>query len=472
MPDSATLTGMSALTEVSEWIGAHLPTLIEQYDVPGAAVAVLAGGEVVEHAAGLLNMSTGVEATTDSVFQIGSITKLWTSSLVMQLVDEGAVDLDATIRTYLPEFRIADEEAAARITVRQLLTHTSGFEGDVFTETGVGDDCIEKYLGVLHDVPQLFPPESMWSYNNAGFAVLGRLIEVLRGKPFDACLRTHLIARLGITHAATGPYEAILFRAAVGHIESAPGAGFHPAPVWALVRSNIAAGSMFAMSPRSLLAFARMHLEDGRAADGTQVLAPGTAARMRAHAVDVPSLGHLGDSWGLGFERFTTPSGDLVGHDGNTIGQSAFPRLVPDAGVAVALLTNGGNAGPLFRDVVGRALESLTGVALPPEPIPATDPARIDAGRYVGTYACDVATVVISQLDDGSVWMDAIPTDDLSKELGDQPERWELVAFHDDTLITRERDQGLHRPYAFLGDDGAGRAAYLHIGRALARADS
>src|SRR5215218_7177323 len=177
---------MTTLKDVSEWIGEGLPKLIEQYDVPAAGVAVLADGEVVDHAAGVLSMSTGVEATPESVFQIGSITKLWTSSLVLQLVDEGKVDLDTTMRTYLPEFRIGDEGAASEITVRQLLTHASGFEGDVFTETGVGDDCVEKYLGVLHDVPQLFPPGTMWSYNNAGYCVLGRLVEVLREKPYDA----------------------------------------------------------------------------------------------------------------------------------------------------------------------------------------------------------------------------------------------------------------------------------------------
>src|SRR3982750_2046248 len=115
---------MTELTDVSEWIAQRLPALIEQYDVPGAAVAVLAGGEGVEHAAGVLSLSTGVEATTDSVFQIGSITKLWTSSLVMQLADEGRVDLEAPVRQYLPEFRIADESAAATITIRQLLSHT------------------------------------------------------------------------------------------------------------------------------------------------------------------------------------------------------------------------------------------------------------------------------------------------------------------------------------------------------------
>ena len=463
---------MTTLTEVSDWVAEHLPALIETYDVPAAAVAVLADGEVVDHATGVLSTATGVEATTDSVFQIGSITKLWTSSLVMQLVDEGKVDLDEPVRTYLPGFRIADEDAASLITIRQLLTHTSGFEGDIFTDTGVGDDAVEKYLGVIHDVPQLFPPGGMWSYNNTAFCVLGRLIEVLRGTSYDAALREHLVEPLGITHAATSPYEAILFRAAVGHYEDAPGSGYHPTPMWALMRSNVAAGSMFAMSARGLLAFARMHLEDGKAADGTQVLAPGTPALMRERQVDLPYLGHLGTSWGLGFERFDLPTGDLVGHDGNTIGQSAFLRLVPDAGVAVALLTNGGDAGLLFRDVAGHALDELTGRSLPEEPLPPADPSSIDAGRYVGTYASSSVTLEVSQEDDGGVWVDVTPTDDLSKQLGEQPQRWELVRYADDTLITRERDTGLHRLMAFLDEDDAGQAAYLHTGRAHVRARS
>jgi CubicO group peptidase (beta-lactamase class C family) len=460
---------MATLGEVSAWIERHLPGLIEKHEVPGAAVGVLSGGEVVDHAAGVLSTSTGVEATPDSVFQIGSITKLWTGSLVMQLVDEGKVDLDGAIRTYLPEFRIADDGAASRITVRHLLTHTSGFEGDIFTDTGLGDDCVAKYLGVLHDVPQLFEPGAMWSYNNAGYCVLGRLVEVLRGKPYDACLREHLVRPLGITQWAPGPYDAILFRAAVGHIQTEQGAPFHPTPVWALVRSNIAAGSMLAMSARALLAFARMQLEDGKAADGTQVLAPGTTTRMQDRQVDLPYLGHLGTSWGLGFERFDTPAGPLVGHDGNTIGQSAFLRLVPEAGVAVALLTNGGNADLVFREVVGHVLRELTGRELPDEPVPPSDPSRLDASRYVGAYASSSVTVEISQERDGTVWADTIPTDALAEELGEQPERWELVHFADDTLITRERDRGVHRLFAFLGADADGGAAYLHTGRALAR---
>ena len=86
-----------------------------------AGVGVLVGGEVAATAAGILNLTTRVEADDDSLFQIGSITKLWTATLVMQLVDDGLLDLDEPIRRYLPEFRIADEAAAAAITTRQLL---------------------------------------------------------------------------------------------------------------------------------------------------------------------------------------------------------------------------------------------------------------------------------------------------------------------------------------------------------------
>src|SRR5262249_15599042 len=154
------------------------------------------------------------------------------------------------------------------------------------------------------------------------------------------------------THAATRPYEAILFRAAVGHIQPEQDGPYEPAPVWAFARSNISAGSMFAMSPRSLLAFARMHLEDGKAADGTRILAPGTPARMHAHQVDLPDLGYERNTWGLGFERFETPEGLIIGHDGGTIGQQSILRIVPEAGVAVALFVNGGADVALYNDLV------------------------------------------------------------------------------------------------------------------------
>ncbi|GAA4708044.1 serine hydrolase domain-containing protein [Nocardioides conyzicola] len=460
---------MSNLDELQAWIDERMPALLEKYGVPAAAWGVLADGAVFDGAAGVLNKATGVEATPDSVFQIGSITKLWTSTLVLQLVDEGKVDLDVPVRTYLPDFRIGDEASAAVITTRQLLTHTAGFEGDIFTDTGVGDDCVEKYLGVLTEVPQLFPVGERFSYNNAGYCVLGRLVEVLREKHYDACLRDHLFAPLGLTHAATNPYEAIMFRAAMGHIELEPGGGYQPAPYWSFARSNAPAGSMLSMRPRDLLTFAAMHMHDGKAEDGTQVLAPGTAERMHAKAVELPDLGLMGTSWGLGFERFDTPEGAIIGHDGSTIGQNAFLRIVPEAGVAVALLTNGGDVVSLYQDLYSHVLDQLTDTHLPSLPVPPADPPAVDASRYVGTYSTEVGDMVVTQDDDGRVWIETIPKG-MFEELGEKPERQELVYYSDDSLIPLEPDHGMHMPHAFVGDDGEGRALYLHVGRAIRRA--
>ena len=190
----ATIASMSTLRDVEAWIDDRFPVLAREHRVPGAALGVLADGEMIDAATGVLSLATGVEATPDSVFQIGSTTKLWTASLVMQLVDEGRLDLDQPVRRYLPEFRIADEAAAASITARQLLSHTAGFEGDIFTDTGKGDDCLEKFVLTLGETPQLFPPGERFSYNNAGYCVLGTprrgaAREALRRLPARASLR-------------------------------------------------------------------------------------------------------------------------------------------------------------------------------------------------------------------------------------------------------------------------------------------
>ncbi|QKV80194.1 serine hydrolase [Amycolatopsis sp. Hca4] len=455
---------MSKLPELAAWLEHRLPALLAEHHVPGAAVAVYAGGEVVDHAAGVLNTATGVEADVDSLFQIGSITKVWTATLAMQLVDDGLLDLDQPVRKYLPEFVLGDEDAAARITVRQLLCHTAGFEGDIFTDTGRGDDCVEKYVATLGDVPQLFPPGEMFSYNNAAFCVLGRVVEVLRGNSYGDCLQEHLFTPLGLTHAAPSPYEAIRFRAALGHLTAEPGADPEPAGMWALAPSNAPAGAMLAMRPRDLVTFAAMHLRDGEAADGTRVLSAPSARAMRERAVELPDLGLFGDAWGLGWSLFDWPGGEVVGHDGGTIGQSAYLRVAPEHGVAVALLTNGGDTIPVYAEVLGHVLRELTGIELPAPPMPDPAAPRVDASRYVGEYSSSVADIVVSQDDDGRVWVERVPKG-IFAELA-KPEKTELVAMNGDTLILAEPMQGMYVPHAFVGDDGTGRALYLHTGRA------
>jgi CubicO group peptidase (beta-lactamase class C family) len=459
---------MPNLDEISQRVGDRLPQLLEENKVPGAALAVSAGGQVIEHAAGLLSKATGVEATTDSVFQVGSITKPWTSTLLMQLVDEGKLDLEAPVRRYLPEFRLADESAAATITTRQLMCHTAGFEGDLFTDTGTGDDCVEKYVATLATTDQLFPPGSMFSYNNAGFCVLGRIVEVLREKPFDACLRVHLFTPLGLTHAATSASEAILHRAAVGHLQPSPDSDPLPAPVWSLARSNAPAGSVLSMRPRDLMTFARMHLTGGTTPDGTAVLSPASVTAMQEPQVTLPRLDLAATAWGLGWEIYDLPGGTVIGHDGGTIGQSAFLRVVPEQDVAIALLTNGGNPVAVYTEIFGELLRELAGIELPARPAPPAEPIPFDAARYLGTYASEVTELTVSQDESGRVWLKQVPRG-IFAEFGGQVERNELVRLEADMLISARPEHGLHGTYAFLGDDGTGRALYIHSGRATRR---
>jgi CubicO group peptidase (beta-lactamase class C family) len=459
---------MTKLGDIARWLDTRLPGLVDEHDVPGAAVAASVDGQVVDAAAGLLSRSTGVPATTDSVFQIGSITKVWTATLVMQLVEQGELELDAPVRRYLPDFRVADESAAASMTVRQLLSHTAGFEGDVFTDTGPGDDALEKYVAQLDDVAQLFPPGEQFSYNNAGYCVLGRLVEVLRGETYDECLRSRLFAPLGLTHGATSAAEAILFRAAVGHVRPSPQDKQQSAPVWSMGRSNAPAGSILAMSAADLVSFAHMHLDGGTAADGTRVLRSDTVEAMQQRQVELPGLRVMGDAWGLGWEVYDTPSGPVIGHDGSTLGQASFLRMVPARGVAVVLLTNGGEGHPLYRDVMSHLLAELADTELPPLPQPPVDPPRVDAARYVGTYSGRAADLVVEQDQDGRIWRAIRPKGEMA-ELGEAPSRAELVAYEDDMLIARVAENGLHMPHAFVGDDGAGHAQYLHIGRVMPR---
>ena len=102
------------------------------------ALGLLSGEETLEAATGVVNIDTGVEATPDAVFQIGSVTKMYTATLVMQLVARGLVDLHAPITTYLPELRMDDRADISDITVLHLLTHTSGIEGDCFSTPAAG----------------------------------------------------------------------------------------------------------------------------------------------------------------------------------------------------------------------------------------------------------------------------------------------------------------------------------------------
>jgi CubicO group peptidase (beta-lactamase class C family) len=446
----------------------RLSTLLGRHKVPGAALGILRDGAITDVAAGLLSVRTLVDATPDSLFQIGSISKVWTTTLIMQLVDEGKLTLDTPVAELITDFAVVDAEVASTVTVRHLLTHSSGIDGDVFTDTGRGDDCVQRYVEKMQEIGQNHPLGATFSYCNSGFILAGRIVEVLTGKTWDAALRERIIEPLGLTATVTLPEEALLHRAAVGHMGE-PGDDPTPAPVWVLPRSAGPAGLITARV-HDVLVFAATHLAGGVAPNGTRILSAESAEAMTQWQVDLPDPTTIGDSWGLGWIRFDWDGHRLVGHDGGTIGQAAFLRLVPGTDFAVALLTNGGDARGLYQDLFTEIFAELAGVTMPAAPAPPENP--VDAGdlsSYLGRYSrAGVDTEVYLQ--DGDLRLRATTTGPLAA-LQDKPDEYELVAVDTDgAFVMRQEGAPNWTPARFYAlTDGS---RYVHYGvRANPRVD-
>ena len=460
--------GRPSRVDAAHW-RRRLAALAERHHVPGAALGILRvhngaesgaeGGadELVEVAHGVLNVDTGVAATTDSVFQIGSITKVFTATIVMQLADEGVLDLDAPIAAVLPELVLADPHAAEQVTMRHLLTHTSGIDGDVFTDTGRGGDCLERYVAQLAGVAQNHPLGATWSYCNSGFVLAGRVIEKLTGRAWDDVVRERLIAPLGLTRTGTLPEEALLHRTAVGHTGHD-----EPATVrtWSLPRAMGPAG-LINSTVGDVLGFARLHLTGGLAPDGTRLLGAESAAAMTEFQVELPDKYTLGDSWGLGWIRQDWAGRRLIGHDGNTIGQSAFLRLLPGAGLAVVLLVNGGHPRELYLDLYRELFDELAGVEMPAPLAPPDEPVAADIAAHAGTYERAGARREVFAGRDGPV-LRATATGVLADLSPDPVEDYDLVPVGENLFVARDPATRGWLPVTFYRLPTGER--YLHFG--------
>src|SRR5215471_19635327 len=152
-------------------IQARVSELLSEYRIPSAAIGVLHNGEITDFAVGVKNLETAELATTDTIYQCGSMTKTWTALAFMQLVDEGKVDLDEPVRAYLPGFKVADPETSAKVTPRHLLYHTNGIE-EAYGDPGEDDDVYERMVHNIADAPQVFPPGHTHGYSAAlGYAI-------------------------------------------------------------------------------------------------------------------------------------------------------------------------------------------------------------------------------------------------------------------------------------------------------------
>jgi CubicO group peptidase (beta-lactamase class C family) len=358
MPHSIERDASSRFRSLAE----RLMAAMVEHKIPGAALGILADGQEEHGVFGVTSVETKQPVTADTLFQIGSLSKVYTGTAVMRLIGQAKLDLDATVRTYLPEFRVLDQDVAARVTVRHLLTHTGGWWGDDSSAAGgSGDDAIARNVAEkLPTLPQLFPLGAFFSYNNAGFTVLGRLIEVATGKSFRTAMRDLVLAPLGMSGSTYVPEEVRQKRYAAGHDQGPKGTEL-VTPLF-LPRAMDPAGGLWSTTREQLL-WARFHMGDGRTPEGARLLAPHALALMRTAQVPIPGI----ESLAMGMNWFVQDHAGvrLAFHNGDTFGQHTVFLFAPGRRFALVLLTNGQpGGGQAELAVLNEALQRYLGLGL------------------------------------------------------------------------------------------------------------
>jgi CubicO group peptidase (beta-lactamase class C family) len=372
----------------------RLKQAIKKHGIPGASVAVLRGRRVISDvSAGVVNLNTRIAATPDTLFQIGSITKTMTATMILQLRDEGRLSLDDRLLKYLPNFRNADMQRLRKVTIQHLLCHQSGIDGDFFPPMDSGDQSIDALLKMSSMLPSLFEPGTNYSYCNVGFSCLGRVIEILDNRSFDESLKLRIFDALGMQHAISRPEDNLRFLAAVGHLPDPADPKRLVVPEYPYLSiGHRAAGATPAMTASDLLKFAGAHLNQGTALNGETLLKKGTASEMLK-----PQLKQSGvNSFGLAWALDSWSGKKILTHSGGTLGQFSLLVLCPSEKLAVAALVNGGNAGGFFQDIVGGILKHSAKIDMPGLP-EENKKARVIAGELIGQYANMNSTIEITE---------------------------------------------------------------------------
>ena len=349
---------------------------IVRLQVPGASVGVLHNGTIYTGGVGITNVEHPLPVTAETLFQIGSTSKTFTATALMQLVEERRVDLDARVRAYLPRFRLQSEVDAARLTVRDLVTHHTGYVGDYFRDTGRGENAIARIVEKMANSPQLVPAGYTFSYSNAAFYVLAHIIETIRGNPFEEVIREQLLAPLGMGMSFYFPEECMTYRVAAGHIVT--GEGPKIARRWHMWRSGAGGGGVIS-NVIDQMRYAALHVG---AIDAQSVLSRASVAEMqRVQRAAGSMCESIGVSWML---DHAGEGQRLVKHGGATNGQLSSFEMIPSNGFAVSVLTNADTGREARQTIADRAQRHFLGFDKP-EPR-AAEGLAVDLPEYAGTY--------------------------------------------------------------------------------------
>ncbi len=355
---------------------------MQRLKVPGIAVGLWHKGREYSTGMGVTSIENPLPVTSDTLFQVGSISKTFTGTMLMQLAEQDKIDLDLPVRKYIKDLKLRDENTAKQVTTRHLLTHTGGWVGDYFNDFGNGDDALARMVKDIAKLSQVQPLGKIWSYNNTGFNIASRIIEIVTHKPYEQAAQEMLLTPLSLNMTFFYPSD-ILFthRFAVGHhTEKNKTQVSRP---WAIGRAGNGIGGIVS-TVKDLLAYARFHM-----GNGSPIIKQKTLKAMREPQAEAGGRGQIGITW---FIR-NTGTFTRYGHGGATHGQQAIFMFIPEKDFALAVLTNSDDGGIVNDNAVTSALEIYFNVKADiPKPVQQTNAELKEyAGSYrIGTEAFDL----------------------------------------------------------------------------------
>jgi CubicO group peptidase (beta-lactamase class C family) len=393
-----------------ESLAAHLELLVarEQREkrLPSIAAAVLRDGETV------WRTSVGDGATPDTQYRLGSITKTFTAAAIMQLRDEGKLDLEDTLDRHV-------EGAAHAPTLRRLLSHTSGLQRETHDDAWLKlrFASVPELLETLHEAEHVLPPGARFHYSNLAFALLGVVVERVSGIDYREYVEQRLLQRVGLTRTSFDPDE----HAATGYLVKPYVEGvWDETPVE--TGAWIAAGQMWG-TVGDLCRWAAFLAE------------PDESVLKRSTAEEMRTLQSLADhvrwtaGYGLGLQLFRDGERIVAGHTGSMPGFIAFMGVAPEDKVGCAVLTNSSSArtAQLALKLIGETVERWP---VPPQPWRVEEPPPADVEPLLGIWYMEGDEVVFrwregkleAQFTDAPDWSPPAVFD------RDEQGRWRIVS--------------------------------------------
>ena len=371
------ILGHARYREVAASLGRLIEHERDAQGLPAVSIALVADGEVVwSQGFGIADPDQGVPATAETVYRVGSVSKLFTDLALMQLVERGEVDLDSPVKTYLPAFDVKNATSTP-ITLRQLMSHRSGLTreppvGHYFDPTG---PTLADTVASLNTTEVVYPPASKTKYSNAAIAVVGQVVATLRKEPFEDSIRRTVLGPMGLSRSDFLLSPELSKSLAKAQMWTYDGRTF-VAPTFPLGTSP--AGNLYS-TVNDLAKFLVVLMNEGDEPLG-RVLKPETLKAMRKtqFAADTTSNG-----FGLGFAISRFEGQSRIGHGGAVYGFATEVAMLPDARLGVAVVASKDCANGTVNKIADDALRMMLAVrANQPLPAPPTsDPVPPELAR-------------------------------------------------------------------------------------------